>query len=129
MLDAYFLPASCTWTDRAHLVGLTDVIAVMALLLLDDMVCKGLKLTVVLDSCHSGSISRGEDPVVRVTLSSSPQPNPQPLFSSPFHSYLPCHTYNTCQLYRTACFSSLFSFFFVHTRYLQLFPIFPLSLI
>ena len=34
-------------------------------LLLDDMVHKGLKLTVVLDSCHSGSISRGEDSVVR----------------------------------------------------------------
>ncbi len=34
-------------------------------LLLDDMVDKGLKLTVVLDSCHSGSISRGEDSAVR----------------------------------------------------------------
>jgi len=34
-------------------------------LLLDDMVDKGLKVTVVLDSCHSGSISRGEDSVVR----------------------------------------------------------------
>jgi len=32
-------------------------------MLLDDMVDKGLKLTVVLDSCHSGSISRGEDSV------------------------------------------------------------------
>lgn len=30
-------------------------------LLLDKMVHNGLKLTVVLDSCHSGSISRGED--------------------------------------------------------------------
>jgi len=29
----------------------------------DGMVYKGLKLTVVLDSCHSGSISRGEDSV------------------------------------------------------------------
>lgn len=33
--------------------------------LLDNMADKGLKLTVVLDSCHSGSISRGEDSVVR----------------------------------------------------------------
>ncbi len=33
--------------------------------LLDDMANKGLKLTVMLDSCHSGSISRGEDSVVR----------------------------------------------------------------
>ena len=32
---------------------------------LDDMVNKGLKITVLLDSCHSGSISRGEDPIVR----------------------------------------------------------------
>lgn len=37
-------------------------------LLLDDMVDKGLKLTVVLDSCHSGSISRGEDSLVRGIL-------------------------------------------------------------
>ena len=34
-------------------------------LLLDNMIHKGLKLTVVLDSCHSGSISRCEDSVVR----------------------------------------------------------------
>ena len=33
--------------------------------LLDDMVHKGLKLTVILDSCHSGSISRGEDSTIR----------------------------------------------------------------
>ena len=32
---------------------------------LDCMASKGLKLTVVLDSCHSGSISRNEDPLVR----------------------------------------------------------------
>ena len=34
-------------------------------LLLDDMVNKGLKATVVLDSCHSGSVSRGENYMVR----------------------------------------------------------------
>ena len=33
--------------------------------LLDGMVHKGLKLTVVLDSCYSGSISRDEDSVIR----------------------------------------------------------------
>ena len=32
---------------------------------LDCMASKGLKLTVVLDSCHSGSISRNENPIVR----------------------------------------------------------------
>ncbi|MCJ1242791.1 hypothetical protein MMC14_010800 [Varicellaria rhodocarpa] len=34
-------------------------------LLLDDMVNKGLKATVVLDSCHSGSVSRHENHMVR----------------------------------------------------------------
>lgn len=57
-------------------------------ILLDDMANKGLKLTVVLDSCHSGSISRKSDNKVRSIPWSVEVDNEFPLHESVLPQFL-----------------------------------------
>lgn len=64
-LEGYGTDAALVLWEPNSSQGVRYLRGIELAILLDDMVDKGLKLTVVLDSCHSGSISRDGDYKVR----------------------------------------------------------------